>query len=122
MQNAGRFAELLLWKHPGLPVDHRLGNHKAGYKSVWIMEKYGILLMPKLHEHLNLRPYEAAVPMEVELADELRAARYAVSGWSLINCSIRRQPGRLDCHRAESFSRTAGFFSLDWLFLVGRYN
>ena len=30
----------------GLPVDHRFKNHKAGYKSAWVVKKYGLRLMP----------------------------------------------------------------------------
>jgi len=64
----------------GLPVDHRFENHKAGYKSAWVVEKYGIRLMPEIYEHLNPIPFEAAVQMETDLADELRAAGYTVTG------------------------------------------
>jgi hypothetical protein len=64
----------------GLPVAHRFENHKAGYKSSWVAEKYGLRLMPELYEHLNPMPYEAALQMETELAEELRAAGYTVTG------------------------------------------
>jgi len=64
----------------GLPVDHRFENHKAGYKSAWVVRKYGIRLMPELYEHLNPMPFDAAVQMETDLADELRAAGYTVTG------------------------------------------
>jgi hypothetical protein len=37
-----------------------------------VVRKYGVRLMPELYEHLNLRPFEAAVQMEVELAEDLR--------------------------------------------------
>jgi hypothetical protein len=36
--------------------------------------------MPELYEHLNPMPFEAAVQMEAELAEDLRAARYTVTG------------------------------------------
>jgi len=64
----------------GLPVEERFENHRNGYKSAWVVEKYGLRLMPELYEHLNPMPYEAAAQMEVELADELRAEGYAVTG------------------------------------------
>ena len=64
----------------GLPVDHRFENHKAGYKSAWVVEKYDIRLMPEIYEHLNPMPFEAAAQMETELAEELRAAGYTVTG------------------------------------------
>ena len=64
----------------GIPVDHRFENHKHGYKSAWVVRKYGTRLMPELYEHLNPMPFEAAVQMELELAEDLRAAGYTVTG------------------------------------------
>jgi hypothetical protein len=64
----------------GLPVDHRFENHKAGYKSAWVVKKYGVRLLPELFEHLNPMPFDAAAQMEAELADDLRAAGYTVTG------------------------------------------
>jgi hypothetical protein len=64
----------------GLPIDHRFENHKNGYKSAWVVRKYGVRLMPELYEHLNPMPFDAAVQMELELAEELRAAGYTVTG------------------------------------------
>jgi hypothetical protein len=64
----------------GLPIDHRFENHKNGYKSAWVVRKYGVRLMPELYERLNPMPFEAAVQMEAELAEDLRAAGYTVAG------------------------------------------
>ena len=64
----------------GIPVDHRFENHKNGYKSAWVVRKYGLRLMPELYEHLNPMPFEAAVQMELELAEDLRALGYTVTG------------------------------------------
>ena len=64
----------------GLPVDDRFENHKDGYKSAWVVKKYGRRLMPELYEHLNPMPFEAAAQMEIELAEDLRAERYTVTG------------------------------------------
>jgi hypothetical protein len=64
----------------GLPVDHRFENHKNGYKSAWVVRKYGVRLMPELYKHLNPMPFEAAIQMELELAEDLRAAGYTVTG------------------------------------------
>jgi len=50
-----------------------------GYKSAWVVEKYGLRLMPQLYEHLNPMPYEAAAQMEKELAEDLRAYGYTVT-------------------------------------------
>ncbi len=64
----------------GLPVEHRFENHKHGYKSSWVVEKYWVRLMPELYAHLNPMPFEAAVQMELELAEDLRAEGYTVTG------------------------------------------
>ncbi len=64
----------------GLPVEHRFENHRNGYKSSRFAEKYGIRLLPELYEHLNPMPFEAAVQMEKELAEDLRAEGYTVAG------------------------------------------
>jgi len=64
----------------GIPVDHRFENHRNGYKSAWVVRKYGVRLMPELFEHLNPMPFEAAVQMETELAEDLRASGYTVTG------------------------------------------
>ena len=64
----------------GLPVDHRFENHKNGYKSARLVRKYGVRLLPELFEHLNPMPYEHAVQMEKDLAEDLRGQGYAVCG------------------------------------------
>ena len=64
----------------GLPVEHRFDNHKHGYKSSWVVEKYGVRLLPEFYAHLNPMPFEAAVQMEMELAEDLRAEGYTVTG------------------------------------------
>ncbi len=64
----------------GLPVDHRFENHKNGYKSARLVRKYGVRLLPELFEHLNPMPYEHAVQMEKDLAEDLRSQGYAVCG------------------------------------------
>jgi hypothetical protein len=64
----------------GLPPEHRFENHKHGYKAAWVVEKYGVRLLPELYEHLNPMPYEAALQMELELAEELRGEGYTVTG------------------------------------------
>lgn len=64
----------------GLPVDHRFENHKNGYKSARVVKKHGIRLMPELFEHLNPMPFEAAAQMEKDIAADLRAEGYTVTG------------------------------------------
>ena len=64
----------------GLPPEHRFENHKHGYKAAWVVEKYGVRLLPELYEHLNPMPYEAALQMEADLAEDLRAEGYTVTG------------------------------------------
>jgi hypothetical protein len=44
------------------------------------VEKYGERLMPELFEHFNPMPFEAAALMERELAEDLRAEGYTVTG------------------------------------------
>jgi len=64
----------------GLPVDHRFENHRNGYKSARVVEKYGLRLLPELFEHLNPMPFDAAVEMEKDLTEDLRAEGYTVLG------------------------------------------
>lgn len=64
----------------GIPIDQRFENHKKGYKSAWVVRKYAVRLMPELYEHLNPMPFEGAVQMEADLAEDLRAAGYTVTG------------------------------------------
>ena len=64
----------------GIPVEHRFENHKNDYKSAWVVRRYGIRLIPELYEHLNPMPFEAAAQMEIELAEDLRAEGYTVTG------------------------------------------
>src|SRR5260370_34704967 len=55
----------------GLPVDDRFENHKNGYKSAWVVQKYGIRLMPALYENLNPMPFAAAAQMALESRADL---------------------------------------------------
>jgi hypothetical protein len=64
----------------GLPPEHRFENHKHGYKAAWVVEKYGVRLLPELYEHLNPMPFDAAVQMEMDLAEDLRRDGYTVTG------------------------------------------
>jgi hypothetical protein len=64
----------------GLPVEQRFENHKKGVKSAWVVKKYGLLLMPELYGFLNPMPFEAAAQMEKDLAEDLRADGYTVTG------------------------------------------
>ena len=64
----------------GLTPEERFANHKAGIKDAWVVKRYGIRLLPELYEHLNPMPFEAAVQMEKDLAEDLRRAGYTVTG------------------------------------------
>ena len=64
----------------GLPVTERFAIHQNGYKSSWVVERYGDRLMPELYEHLNPMPYDAAVQMEKDLAEDIRNQGYTVTG------------------------------------------
>jgi hypothetical protein len=64
----------------GLPIEHRFENHKHGYKSARVVERHWVKLLPELYEHLNPMPFEAAAQMEKDLAEDLRAEGYTVTG------------------------------------------
>lgn len=64
----------------GLTPEERFENHKRGYKSNRYAKKYGLRLLPHLHEHLNPMPEYVAILTESQLARELRWRGYAV--WS----------------------------------------
>ena len=64
----------------GLAPEERFENHRHGYKSAWVVRKYGVRLMPELYAHLNPMPYEAALQMERDLAEDLRNEGYTVTG------------------------------------------
>ena len=64
----------------GLTPKERFANHKAGIKASSLVKRYGIRLLPELYEHLNPMPFEAAVQMEKDLAEDLRRAGYTVLG------------------------------------------
>ncbi len=64
----------------GLTPEERFTNHKAGIKDAYVVRRHGVRLMPELFEHLNPMPFDAAVEMEVDLAEDLRRAGYTVTG------------------------------------------
>jgi predicted GIY-YIG superfamily endonuclease len=64
----------------GLEPVERFQNHKNGHKAAWVVRRYGVRLMPEFYAHLNPMPYEAALQMELELAEDLRAEGYTVAG------------------------------------------
>ncbi|HAM72969.1 MAG TPA: hypothetical protein DCM86_15120 [Verrucomicrobiales bacterium] len=64
----------------GLPPEERFANHKAGIKASSVVERHGIELLPELYEHLNPMPFQAAVEMEKDLAEDLRRLGYTVTG------------------------------------------
>lgn len=64
----------------GLSPEERFARHKAGVKAAYVVKKYGQQLMPELYAHLNPMPYEAALRMEQDLAEDLRRAGYTVTG------------------------------------------
>jgi hypothetical protein len=62
----------------GLAPEVRFARHKAGVQRSRIVKRYGVNLRPDLYEFLNPMPYEAALRMESDLADELREAGHGV--------------------------------------------
>ena len=64
----------------GLPPDQRFANHLTGTKSSSFVRRFGVRLLPELYAHLNPMPYDAAVQMEMDLAEDLRREGYTVLG------------------------------------------
>ena len=64
----------------GLTPKERFANHKAGIKAASVVKRYCLRLLPKLYEHLNPMPYEAAAAMERDLAEDLRRVGCTVTG------------------------------------------
>lgn len=64
----------------GLTPEERFANHKAGIKDASLVKRYGIRLLPEFYAHLNPMPFEEAVQMEKDLAEDLRRAGYTVTG------------------------------------------
>ena len=64
----------------GLTPEERFANHKSGIKASSAVKRYGIRLLPALFTHLNPMPFDAAVAMEKDLAEDLRRAGYTVTG------------------------------------------
>lgn len=64
----------------GLSPEERFANHKAGIKAAGVVKRHGLRLLPELFAHLNPMPFEAAVEMERDLAQDLRRAGYTVTG------------------------------------------
>ena len=64
----------------GLTPTKRFANHKARIKAASVVKRHGLRLQPELYEHLNPMPFDAAVQMEMDLAEDLRRAGYTVTG------------------------------------------
>ena len=64
----------------GLDPEERYLNHKAGLKASGWVKCHGQRLMPELYEHLNPMPFDAALAMEQDLAEDLRQQGYTVTG------------------------------------------
>ena len=64
----------------GLSPEERFTNHETGIKAAWSVKRYGLRLLPELYAHLNPMPFDAAVQMEMDLAEDLRRAGYTVTG------------------------------------------
>lgn len=64
----------------GLPPEERFERHKEGIQAAKWVQRYGVRLLPELYAHFNPMPFEAAVEMELDLAEDLRAQGYTVAG------------------------------------------
>lgn len=64
----------------GLLPEERFWNHKNGEKAARVVTRFGLRLLPELFAHLNPMPFAAAAQMEKDLAEDLRALGYTVTG------------------------------------------
>ena len=64
----------------GLTPEERFANHRQGLKAARAVQLYGIRLVPELYAHFNPMPFEAALVMERELAEDLRKQGFTVAG------------------------------------------
>jgi predicted GIY-YIG superfamily endonuclease len=64
----------------GLTPEERFANHKAGIQAASVVKRYGIRLLPEMFAHLNPMPFNAAVAMEKDLAEDLRRGGFTVMG------------------------------------------
>jgi hypothetical protein len=64
----------------GLPIAQRFANHKRGYKSARVVQRYGVELAPEWYEDIPAMTYEEAALTEPALADELRDQGFLVFG------------------------------------------
>ena len=55
-------------------------NQKRAIKSVSLVKRYDLRLLPEFYWHLIPMPYEAAAQIEVDLAEDLRRVGYKVTG------------------------------------------
>ena len=62
----------------GLAPEERFAGHQQGTHAARFVTRYGIRLLPPLYTHFNPMPYDLAVPMEAELARQLRERGYGV--------------------------------------------
>lgn len=64
----------------GLSPADRFVRHKQGIQSAKWVKRYGIRLLPELYAHFNPMSFEAAVELERDLAEDLRAQGFTVAG------------------------------------------
>ncbi len=64
----------------GLTPEERFENHKHGVKAARVVQLFGLRLLPELYAVFNPMPFDAAIAMERDLAEDLRAQGYTVTG------------------------------------------
>ena len=64
----------------GLTPEERFMRHKEGIQAAKWVRVYGVRLLPELYAHFNPMPFEAAVELERDLAEDLRAQGFTVAG------------------------------------------
>ena len=64
----------------GLSPEVRFARHKQGIQAAKWVKQYGVRLLPEMFAHFNPMPFAAAVQLERDLAEDLRAQGYTVAG------------------------------------------
>jgi len=65
----------------GLPRRNASPPAKLVPKQQTLVRRYGRRLLPKLHEHLDSMPFEAAAEMERDLGEGLRRAGFTAGSF-----------------------------------------
>jgi heme-degrading monooxygenase HmoA len=68
----------------GLPVDERFENHKNGYKSPWVVRKYGVRLMPEASQASNENGTDRQAVTQTGTRRPANGARRKAATWTAL--------------------------------------